>query len=149
MGNHTKNWKEFRKTGLFVFVNVFLQMFGWSIVIEINKKGKVESVYPKRVTYNGFPEKTLSDAYLKVKNFIGFYEKEEIEFSDDEDEVLEEELEISREEMLEQASINSNIDCDEYKKILEKVKSLREDKLAEEKLNGTANTCPSRFRTTT
>lgn len=139
MGNHTKNWKEFRETGLFVFVNVFLQMFGWSIVIEINKKGKVGSVYPKRVTYNGFPERTLSDAYLKVKNFIGIYEKEETEFGDEEDEVLEEDLEVSREEMLEQASINSNMDSDKYKEILEKVRNLGEDKLAEEKLDGTKN----------
>ncbi len=78
----TKAWNEFRETGLFTFVNVFLHIFGWAICLEFEDK-KVVSVYPKRVCYNGFPQESMDKAYLRVKKFIGIYEDEEVEVDED------------------------------------------------------------------
>ncbi len=142
MGNRTKKWNEFRETGLLVFVNVFLQIFGWSLVIELSDKGKVESVYPKRVTYNGFPENTMTNAFLKIKNYIGIYEKEEVEYDDEVECESFEEEEFTREEKMFQASINNS----QSKNIFDEIKRFREDNIVEEKSNGSKNRSRSRDR---
>ena len=45
-----KSWEEFRGTGLLWFINMILQMFGWSIVVEVNseQEHKVFDAYPVR-----------------------------------------------------------------------------------------------------
>ena len=48
-----KTWNEFRSTGLLVFVNTFLHIFGWAIVVELGDDGK-ETVYPYRTRFRGF-----------------------------------------------------------------------------------------------
>ena len=65
-----KTWEEFRKTGLLLFVNSFLHIFGWAVVLEINKNGKVKNTYPARVKFRGFDEKNTSEAYRKLSDYM-------------------------------------------------------------------------------
>ena len=61
-------WNEFHKTGLLRFVNLFLHIFGWCIVIETNDACEV-SVYPARCNFNGFsPSDELN--FLKLRRFM-------------------------------------------------------------------------------
>ena len=60
-----KTWKEFRERGLLLFVNIFLQIFGWVIVIETGDDGH-ESAYPARTSWRGFPEDAMDRAYKRV-----------------------------------------------------------------------------------
>ena len=65
-----RDWKEFRETGLFHFVNSFLHIFGWVIVVDVNDDGTVSSVYPARTDYRGFPEESNDRAYARVTEFM-------------------------------------------------------------------------------
>ena len=64
-----KTWDDFRQTGLLLFVNQFLHIFGWSIVVNIDDGGDV-SAYPARVKFRGFDDKSTGDAYVKISNYI-------------------------------------------------------------------------------
>lgn len=63
-----KSWDEFRETGLLCFVNTFLHMFGWAIVI--CKDNDELEVFPARVNYSGFSEESYEKNYKKVKNLL-------------------------------------------------------------------------------
>lgn len=145
MGNKTKNWKEFRETGLFLFVNSFLHIFGWQINLVIDNEGKVSSVYPDRTANCGFSEESMERAYLRIKKHIGIYEEEEIEESEDNFESFED-IESTEEPSLKerrlQASLNSN--GDELKKLISKIEVFKKDKVAEEKLYGSNDEFRSR-----
>lgn len=65
-----KDWKEFRETGLFLFVNSFLHIFGWAIVLVEEDDGSVSSVYPARVNFRGFSEESNDKAYDRVTAFM-------------------------------------------------------------------------------
>ena len=39
-----KTWQEFRDSGLLWWINMILHTFGWSIVFEISKRGKIIDV---------------------------------------------------------------------------------------------------------
>lgn len=60
-----KTWKELRESGLLLFVNTFLHIFGWVIVVEMDDDGN-ESVYPARTSWRGFPEDSMTCAYQKL-----------------------------------------------------------------------------------
>lgn len=64
-----KNWKEFKETGLLWMINAILHLFGWAIVYEMNGNN-VQTVYPARVTYRGFDEKSNSKGYIKVSEYL-------------------------------------------------------------------------------
>lgn len=64
-----KSWEEFRESGLLWFVNQTLHLFGWAIVVEIDD-GNITSVYPARVKFRGFPEKSNAEGYIKVSKFL-------------------------------------------------------------------------------
>ncbi|ULH29024.1 hypothetical protein FH581_017240 (plasmid) [Leptospira weilii] len=64
-----KSWEEFRSTGLLLFVNHFLHIFGWAIVFEFSEN-KVITVYPARVKFRGFPESTTDDAFKNITTHI-------------------------------------------------------------------------------
>ncbi|MEH2960083.1 hypothetical protein [Candidatus Merdisoma sp. JLR.KK006] len=64
-----KNWNEFRRTGLLWLVNSILHLFGWAIVYEI-EDGVVQRVYPARVTCRGFDEKSNTEGYIKVSEYL-------------------------------------------------------------------------------
>lgn len=80
-----KSWEEFREIGLLWFINIILHMFGWAICYEIDNE-KIINVYPARVKFRGFDNKTTSEGYEKVTEYL----KENIddllmEVKDDED----------------------------------------------------------------
>jgi len=51
-----KSWTEFRDTGLVVFINQLLHIFGWAIVFEMNDNGDINRVFPARVKFRGFSQ---------------------------------------------------------------------------------------------
>lgn len=80
-----KSWEEFREIGLLWFINTILHIFGWAICYEIDNE-KIINVYPARVKFRGFDNKTTSEGYEKVTEYL----KENIddllmEAKDDED----------------------------------------------------------------
>lgn len=64
-----KSWKEFRDSKMMWVANRALQLFGWSIVCEF-KGGEIVSVFPARVKYRGFDEKTDSEGFVGVSKFM-------------------------------------------------------------------------------
>lgn len=65
-----KGWDEFRSTGLFLFLNQFLHLFGWCIVITMDADGNVSSVYPARTCYRGHSEASMAKAYENVAKYM-------------------------------------------------------------------------------
>lgn len=64
-----KSWEEFREIGLLWFINTILHMFGWAIYYEIDNE-KIINVYPSRVKFRGFDNKTTSEGYEKVTEYL-------------------------------------------------------------------------------
>lgn len=58
-----KTWEDFRNSGLLRFVNMFLHIFGWAIVLNFDKKGV--TAYPARCDYDGFSEQD-ENAFRKL-----------------------------------------------------------------------------------
>lgn len=68
-----KSWDEFRDTGLFLFINQFLHIFGWALIAEMvhtKEINKTVSVYPARVTFRGFEAKSVDKAYAKITKYM-------------------------------------------------------------------------------
>ena len=65
-----KDWNEFRETGLLLLTNQFLHIFGWSIVVDFNENGQIESVLPARVKFRGFDNKNTEKAYIKISKYM-------------------------------------------------------------------------------
>lgn len=68
-----RSWSEFRKTGLFMFINTILHAFGWALVVEISKKGDQESVvdcYPARVKFRGFDDKDQDEMHTRIADYL-------------------------------------------------------------------------------
>lgn len=61
-----KTWNEFRDTGLFLFANSFLHIFGWALVYDTD----TDAVYPARVRYRGFDNKSVAKAHRKLSAFM-------------------------------------------------------------------------------
>lgn len=64
-----REWSEFRNTGLLLIINQLLHVFGWAIVYEFDND-KIVNVYPARVKFRGFDDKSTSEAYEKVTNYL-------------------------------------------------------------------------------
>jgi len=75
MSINKKDWKEFRDTGLLLIVNQFLHIFGWCIVVVIDDD-KVKACFPARTKYRGFDEKSTSEAYVKISEYMSENAKE-------------------------------------------------------------------------
>ena len=71
-----KTWNEFRDTGLLLIINQFLHVFGWAIVFDFdnynkeNDTGEIKKVYPARVRFRGFEEKSTEKNYIKVSEYM-------------------------------------------------------------------------------
>lgn len=78
-----KDWKEFRDSGMLWWVNMILHTFGWSLVCEISDDGEILNVYPARVKFRGFDEKSNTDGYIKVSKFMKENAEELLEESKD------------------------------------------------------------------
>jgi hypothetical protein len=64
-----KEWSEFRSTGLVLILNQILHLFGWALCFEI-ENDEIKSVYPARVRFRGFDNKSTEDAYRKVSRYV-------------------------------------------------------------------------------
>lgn len=78
-----KCWKEFRESGLLWWINMILHTFGWAIVFEFNVAGEMIEVYPARVKFRGFDEKSNSEGYKKVSEYINANYLELLDESED------------------------------------------------------------------
>lgn len=65
-----KEWSEFRSIGLLLFINQLLHIFGWAIVFDLDDSGIVKDVYPARVKFRGFDEKSTSESYEKITEYL-------------------------------------------------------------------------------
>jgi hypothetical protein len=66
-----KTWKEFRESGLLWWINMILHTLGWAIVVEVeDETGEIKTAYPARVKFRGFDEKSNTDGYIKVSEYI-------------------------------------------------------------------------------
>jgi hypothetical protein len=64
-----KEWKEFRESGLLLFINQVLHVFGWALVFEIDGE-EIKSVYPARVKFRGFDNGDVSESYTKITEYL-------------------------------------------------------------------------------
>lgn len=71
-----KSWKEFQDAKLLWWVNRILHAFGWAIVIGINEQGEINDVYPARVRFRGFDEKTEMDGFIGLTEHLNANIKE-------------------------------------------------------------------------
>lgn len=58
-----KELSDFRNTGLLVFVNTFLNIFGWCLIV------KSGHLVPIHTISKGFPDDIMMDAYRKVSEY--------------------------------------------------------------------------------
>ncbi len=66
-----KSWDEFQKTGLILYINQILHVFGWAIVVEREDgSDEIKSIYPARVKFRGFDNNSVSKAYIKISNWL-------------------------------------------------------------------------------
>lgn len=65
-----RSWKEFRNSGMLWWGNMILHTFGWAIVLELDDDGEVVQVFPARVKYRGFSEKSNSTGYKRVSQYM-------------------------------------------------------------------------------
>jgi hypothetical protein len=74
-GVRVRTWSEFRQTGLLLFVNSFLHIFGWSIACEYKsgstpETSEPEKVYPIRTTWRGFDVESSEKAYEHITKYM-------------------------------------------------------------------------------
>lgn len=65
-----KTWKEFRDLGMLWWINMILHTFGWAIIYVIEDDGSISKVYPARVKFRGFNEKTNTEGYIRISQYI-------------------------------------------------------------------------------
>lgn len=71
-----RTWDEFRKTGLFMFINTILHAFGWAICVEVERYDElgedapVTRCYPARVKFRGFSEKDQNQMHERIANYL-------------------------------------------------------------------------------
>ncbi len=64
-----KEWSEFRDTGLVLIINQILHIFWWALVFEI-ENGETKNVYPARVKFRGFDNKSIEESYRKLSKYM-------------------------------------------------------------------------------
>lgn len=66
-----KDWDEFRSTGLVVFINQILHVFGWAICFDVDDRtGKCVSVFPVRTKFRGFGESDQTESYQRITRYM-------------------------------------------------------------------------------
>ena len=71
-----RSWDEFRKTGLFMFVNTILHAFGWALVVEVDnykelgENAPVTKCYPARVKFRGFAEDDQAEMHERIAKYL-------------------------------------------------------------------------------
>lgn len=72
-------WKEFREAGLLWWVNRSLHLFGWAIFLDINDDGSINSVYPMRTKYRGFPRESEERGFCLLTDYLDKHSEELLE----------------------------------------------------------------------
>lgn len=65
-----KTWEEFQGTGLLMFVNMFLHIFGWAITLEKDLKTNDYCAKVYRTKFRGFSEECEEKAYKKLTLYM-------------------------------------------------------------------------------
>ena len=65
-----KTWKEFQDSKLLWWINRSLHLFGWAIVLNCEDNGDITEVYPARVNFRGFDEKTEEEGFIKLTEHL-------------------------------------------------------------------------------
>lgn len=78
-----KSWKELKDSGLLWWINMLLHTFGWAIVYNIDDNGSVIEVYPARVKFRGFDDKSNTEGYIKVSEYLNKESEELLKESKD------------------------------------------------------------------
>lgn len=65
-----KSWEEFKNNGILFVTNQFLHIFGYALVYSFDDEGRLEEVYPARVKFRGFGEKTIEEGYQKISKYM-------------------------------------------------------------------------------
>jgi hypothetical protein len=66
-----KTWKEFGEAGLLWWINMILHTFGWAIIFEIDDRTEeITDCYPARVRFRGFDEKSNTEGYIKLSEYL-------------------------------------------------------------------------------
>jgi hypothetical protein len=64
-------WKDFRECGLLWFVNRIIHLFGYAIVMEMDKDtGEITKVYPARCRFRGFTEDIETEGFKTLTAHI-------------------------------------------------------------------------------
>jgi len=71
-----KSWQEFRNTGLVLFINQILHVFGWALTFETDEKGNAIRCYPGRVKFRGFSNDLVDINYKKIAKYMHENSKE-------------------------------------------------------------------------
>lgn len=64
-----KSWQEFKDAGLLWWINTMLHTFGWALVLEVDGV-EIKNVYPARVKFRGFSEKSNTNGYKKLTKHL-------------------------------------------------------------------------------
>lgn len=65
------NWNEFQNSGLLLFVNQLLHLFGWAIIFEQDQETKeITKVYPAKVKWKGFSNEDVYESYAKITKHV-------------------------------------------------------------------------------
>lgn len=65
-----KTWKEFQDAKLLWWVNRLLHTFGWALVLDVEADGEIYSVYPARVKFRGFDEKSETAGFIGLTEHL-------------------------------------------------------------------------------
>lgn len=65
-----KSWKEFRDSGFLWWINMVLHTFGWAIIVDVDKDGRVLGGHPARVKFRGFPDERNTKGYIQVSEYM-------------------------------------------------------------------------------
>jgi hypothetical protein len=65
-----RSWKQFRESGLLWWVNRTLHLFGWAIVMEVDKDGKIMGAYPARSKFRGFTIEIEEANFVKLSRYL-------------------------------------------------------------------------------
>lgn len=65
-----KTWKEFQESKLLWWVNRLLHTFGWAIVFQVERDGEISDVYPARVKFRGFDEKSEEEGFIGLTQYL-------------------------------------------------------------------------------
>jgi len=65
------SWEEFIDTGLLLYINQVLQVFGLSIAYEYDENPmNLTDVYPVKSKYRGFDEENVHKSYYNITHYI-------------------------------------------------------------------------------